>query len=81
MARYFFHLVAGDQLLSDEEGTELPNLTAARREAKLSARELLGEAIKSGEQAVADGFVIANEAGHTLETFSFSEVMPKPFRR
>jgi hypothetical protein len=30
---------------------------------------------------VADGFVIANEAGHTLETFSFSEVMPKPFRR
>jgi hypothetical protein len=81
MARYFFHLVAGDQLILDEEETELPNLAAAQREAKLGARELLGEAIKSGEQAVADGFVIADEAGHTVETFSFSEVMPKPFRR
>jgi hypothetical protein len=65
----------------DEEGTELPDLAAAQREAELAARELLGEAIKSGKQAVADGFVIADEAGHTLETFSFSEVMPKPFRR
>ncbi|WP_029586890.1 hypothetical protein [Bradyrhizobium sp. URHD0069] len=81
MARYFFHLVAGDHLILDEEGTELPDLAAAQREAKLGARELLGEAIKSGEEAVADGFVIANEAGHTLETFSFSEIMPKPFRR
>jgi hypothetical protein len=81
MARYFFHVVVGDQLILDEEGTELPDLAAAQREAKLGARELLGEAIKSGKQTVADGFVIANEAGRTLETFPFAEVIPKPFRR
>jgi hypothetical protein len=50
MARYFFHLVAGDQLILDEEGTELPDLAAAQREAKLGARELLGEAIRAASK-------------------------------
>jgi hypothetical protein len=33
MARFYFHLRAGDRLISDEEGMDLPDVSAARREA------------------------------------------------
>jgi hypothetical protein len=52
MGRFCFHLRAGDKLTPDDEGIDLPNFTAARREAVLSARELLAEAIRSGKRKV-----------------------------
>ncbi len=45
MVRFYFHLRAGDGLLTDDEGQDLPDLSAARREAEQAARELLAEAI------------------------------------
>ncbi len=33
MARYYFHIRDGNNLIRDEEGTELPSLEAARAEA------------------------------------------------
>jgi len=48
MGRFYFHLRAGDQIVPDDEGVDLPDLSAAQREAILAARELLAEAIKSG---------------------------------
>jgi hypothetical protein len=33
MARFYFHLRAGDRLISDDEGMNLPDVSAARREA------------------------------------------------
>ena len=44
------------QIVLDDEGTDLPDLSAAQREAILVARELLTEAIKSGKQEVPGGF-------------------------
>jgi hypothetical protein len=49
MPRYLFHIRDGDKLIPDEEGTELPDLSAARKEAALSAREILLEAAGSSE--------------------------------
>jgi len=48
MPRFFFHHQNGDQLISDEEGLDLPDLGAAREEAEASARKMLAEIIKIG---------------------------------
>ena len=78
--RFYFHLRAGDELTPDEEGTALPDFSAAKREALLCARELLAEAIRSGQQRVPDAFVIADQAGQTLDIFSLAAVLPEPLR-
>jgi hypothetical protein len=49
MGRFYFHVRAGDELTPDDEGMDLPDLSAAKREALLGARELLAEAIESGK--------------------------------
>ena len=49
MTRYFFHIRNGEDLLEDDEGIDLPSLAAARKEAVLSARELIAESIASSE--------------------------------
>ena len=49
MARYYFHIKDGAELIKDQEGTELPTPDAARRQALKSARELWANAIRSGK--------------------------------
>jgi hypothetical protein len=43
MPRYYFHLTDGRHACPDEEGLELPNDVAARKEGKLAARDLWSE--------------------------------------
>ncbi|KRR08555.1 DUF6894 family protein [Bradyrhizobium valentinum] len=81
MGRFYFHLSAGDELTSDDEGMDLPDLSAAKREAMLTARELLVEAIKSGKQTVPEAFVIADDEGRALDTISLAAVLPAPFNK
>jgi hypothetical protein len=78
MARFYFHLRTGDQIVPDVEGTELPDFPSAQREALLNARELLAEAIKSGKPEVAEALVIADEAGRALAVVPLAAVIPKP---
>jgi hypothetical protein len=81
MGRFYFHLRAGDELTSDDEGMDLPDLSAAKREAMLTARELLVEAIKSGKQTVPEAFVIADDEGRALDTILLAAVLPAPFNK
>ena len=81
MGRFYFHLRAGDELTSDDEGMDLPDLSAAKREAMLTARELLVEAITSGKQTVPEAFVIADDEGRALDTISLAAVLPAPFNK
>jgi hypothetical protein len=80
MGRFYFHLQAGDEVIRDDEGAELPDLSAAQREALLAARELLAEAIKSGKREVPEAFVIADEAGQT-HSIPLAAVLPKPLKK
>jgi Domain of unknown function (DUF6894) len=84
MRRFYFHLRAGDELVPDEEGIDLSDLSAARREAIEAARELLAEAIKDGRAEVPEAFVIADEEGREIDTVPLSgsageleEIMPR----
>jgi hypothetical protein len=82
MTRFYLHLLrAGNELIADDEGIDLPDLSAARREAMQSARELLCEAIKGGRPEILEAFVITDEAGQTLDTVPLTAVFPKPFRK
>src|SRR6266480_1382717 len=81
MGQFYFHIRTGDELLTDDEGQNLPDLSAARREAQLAARELLAEAIKAGKEEVPEAFVIADEAGLALEAVPLATVLPKALKK
>ncbi len=81
MGRFYFHLQTGDQIVPDDEGTELPDLSAAEHEAILAARELLAEAIKRSRPEVPQAFVIADEEGRALAIVPFTAVLPRPLRK
>ena len=72
MGRFYFHLQADDQIVPDDEGVDLPDLSAAEHEAILAARELLAEA---------EAFVIADEEGRALAIVPFTAVLPRPLRK
>jgi hypothetical protein len=75
--RYFLHI---DELDTDPEGTELPNLESARQEAMLSAREMLAEWIVLGAEDIPLKIVIADEAGAVLGTVHMRDVLPRALR-
>lgn len=81
LGRFYFHLSAGNEITLDEEGTELPDLSAAENEAVLATRELLAEAIKSGMPDVPEVLVIADEAGRPLASIPFATVLPRSLKK
>jgi stage III sporulation protein SpoIIIAA len=80
MGRFYFYLRAGDELIRDDEGVDLPDFSAAQREATLAARELLAEAIMSGRPKVPDALVIVDEVGRTLDAVALAAVLPEPLK-
>jgi hypothetical protein len=76
VGRFYFHLRQGAELITDDEGMDLPDFPAAQREAVLAAREVLAEAIKSGRSEIPEVFVIADEAGRELGTVPLATVLP-----
>jgi hypothetical protein len=81
MGRYYFHLKDGDEIVPDEDGTELPDVSAATREALQSARELLADAIKAGKPKVYEAYVIADDTGQTVQVLPFVALLPEPLIR
>jgi hypothetical protein len=81
MARFYFHLQDGGDLVEDADGTELADVDAARQEAILAARDVLSDAIRAGRPKVPEAFVIADEAGRKLDVVPFSAVLPEPFKK
>jgi hypothetical protein len=76
IGRFYFHLQDGDRVLQDPEGTDLPDVEAARQEAILAARELLIDAIKAGMKKVPKALLIADEEGRTLDVLPLASVLP-----
>jgi hypothetical protein len=80
MGRFYFHLKDGDDLTLDEEGSELPGIDAARKEALRTAREMLSEAIKQGAEKVWEALVIADASGRTIEVLPLAAALPMVLR-
>jgi hypothetical protein len=80
MARFYFHLRKRHHVQADPEGTDLNDISEARREALLAAREILADAIRAGRDDVPEAFVIADEAGQAIDTIPFAAVLPKSLK-
>jgi hypothetical protein len=80
MARYYFHIKDGAELIRDPEGSNLATAEDARSQALQSARELWADAIKSGQRLGADAIVIADEIGG-LTIVPMTEALPKWAKR
>ena len=67
MNRYYFHLrdFTG-AVFEDEEGSDLPSLAAAKEHALSAMQELVGDAIKRGNEAEIEAIVLADERGTHL---------------
>jgi hypothetical protein len=81
MARFFLHIEDGVQRIVDEEGSDLPSLSAARDEALASARELWAAAIIEQRDLSGRKFVVTDEKGRVLATLPFSDALPPGLRR
>jgi hypothetical protein len=76
MPHYYFHVKEGAGLLSDPEGSHLPDLAAARREAIEGARQLISAAVLTGEPlGLGREMQVEDEDGTTLLTLRFRDVI------
>jgi hypothetical protein len=71
----------GDELLTDDQGQDLLDLSAARHEAELAARELLALAIRAGEEQIPEAFVIADEHGREIDTVLLAALLPRSLKK
>jgi hypothetical protein len=75
MPRYYFHVREGGTLNRDEEGQELPDAEAARKEAISAAREILGDKLLHGGSLNGRAIEIADETGHVVDEINSRDVL------
>lgn len=73
MPRYRFNVHDGLGLVEDEEGCELPDVDAARREAVKGARSLIAEDVLHGRLDLAGRVDVLDVDGRQLFSVSFAE--------
>jgi len=81
MPRFFLHIDDGTQRIEDEEGSDLPDLAAAREEALGAARQLWAAAILAGQDIAARRFVITDSDGNVTDTVDMDEALPEKLAR
>ena len=77
MPRFFLHIDDGTQRIEDKEGSELPNLEAAREEALGSARQLWAAAILRQQDIGSRRFVIVSGDGDVADTVEMDDALPR----
>jgi hypothetical protein len=74
MPRFFFN-VYDDVVATDEEGTELPNLDAARLQALAGARALMAEQVSRGYLVRSHWIDVVDEAGAVVLHLPFADAV------
>jgi hypothetical protein len=75
MPRFYFHICDAEGVSRDEEGSDLPDIDAARREAKASARDLITEYMKNRKPVNGQTLQIADADGNVLEIMDVRDVL------
>jgi hypothetical protein len=78
MPRFFLHIRNGEEFIVDPDGSELPDLAAAKALAILGAREILAENLVSGETLDGQQIEIYDEKDTLLEIIPFKTVFSLP---
>src|SRR3978361_2363755 len=79
MPMYHFQQQDSTGVTEDPEGSELPDLSAARECAVQSARELLANALRF-DASVPDGLCIVDQNGIELLTVYIADVLPNSLK-
>ena len=77
MPRFFINIRHGDFLIEDEEGSVLPDVEAAYREALLAARDILSSKLRAGEDVNGQIFEITDENRVVLASFPLRDVLKR----
>ena len=80
VARFYFHVSGVDGLIEDTEGADHLSLEAAGLKALEAARQMLGEAIKLGQEVDWDAILIVDEHGNEVMSVPVSEALPRRLR-
>ena len=75
MTRFHLHIRDGDEFIEDPDGSDLPDLDAARAEAVQGAREILAQKVKAGEVVDGQRIEITDDAGTLLATVPFKDAI------
>jgi hypothetical protein len=75
MPHYFFHVRNGNLSSLDDEGGDFDDFAAAEREAVLSVRDLMIEALKNGEPVIGWRVEIADEDGKVLNSVPAQRIL------
>lgn len=75
MPLFYLHIRDGEALIADPDGSDLPDLDAARAEALAGAREILAGKLKLGEVLDGQRIEIADAAGEVLATVPFKDAI------
>ena len=78
MPRFFFHIVEGRDFIPDEEGSVLPDLDAAKAEARASARDIARQAIAQRRRPSDACVEIQDGDGRVLASLSVGEILEHP---
>jgi hypothetical protein len=76
LARYYFQFRDGDRVIDDPEGTECRDIAHARLEALAAAREIVGAAIRFGQDVPGDTIVVTDGTTKPLLVVPLAEVLP-----
>lgn len=76
MPRFFLHQRTRHTVITDPEGSDLPDLSAALDEAMASARQLIAEAVLRGIDTEGTAFDIADPGGKWLASLAFRDALP-----
>jgi hypothetical protein len=75
MPRYYFNVIDRSGCSREDEGTELQDLNAARREAVASARDLIIDRMKSSQPVEGQSIEIVDCHRTTIETMRVDDLL------
>jgi hypothetical protein len=81
MPVFYLHIRKGDEVFLDPDGSNLPDVEAARVKAIEGIRDLLAAAIKRGDDDMLDeAIIITDQAGQELMIIPYIEALPPRLR-
>jgi hypothetical protein len=75
VTRYFFHLHECGVLIADDEGQELDDAQAARRQAVLEARHVMAAEVQAGRLCLSCRIEVVDAADRAVLTLPFKEAL------
>jgi hypothetical protein len=75
MTQFFFHIRVGEMFDEDSRGVDLPDIDAAKREARRAARQLMAEQVEEGLPISGEVFEVCDEDGAMVFQFAFKDLL------